>query len=83
MVRQGLDLKAMTGGADGVVERSQYKPQTRWQEFFRASEDKTQTRIPGTVRFQGLDRDFLDYLKSQECILIQYFPNDFFPCLQG
>ena len=53
MVRQGLDLKAMTGGADGVVERSQYKPQTRWQDFFRASEDKTQkTRIPGTVRFQ-------------------------------
>ena len=68
MVRQGQDLKALTGGADGVVERSQYKPQTRWQDFSRASEDKTQkTRIPGTVRFQGLEyRDFLGSLKSQE-----------------
>ena len=56
MVRQGLDLKALTGGADGVVVRSHYKPQTRLQDFFRASEDKTQkTRIPDTVRFQGIE----------------------------
>ena len=63
-----MDLKALTGGVDGVVEHSQYKPQTQWQDFFRVSEDKTQIRTPGTVRFQGLQRDRLAYLKSQECV---------------